>query len=445
MRWLAYLVIALAFLALGVAIRSFWPSGGAPADVGETAPELGPPPRVVAGGPGEPAKKTFWAEGEGNSPEQNQALTEAIRPVIKELINKAVANAVNQGLDELQRKLRIADDVERKLLFLTLGRWPEGGPELTLDSESPLAISIHLIRPGKADQDPETLDAAIGESGTIRFTRVTAPVERPVAVATMTGTHAGRLWQRELFLAHGADNEWHAAKPTPAPGARRPADAAWQLARSFAVPLWRLVEATVPRAPDWWAMPRERGRRIALYVRLWLDIALAPKLVHRLTRLEVHRDGVWAEYTVTNPGPGTKYADPRSLRPMVSSFRDARGREWEVPAPTMMRTSNPGNPDTFFALPPGRAVAFRSSLSFAGADRPLEPVGLTPGEAAPERPAEVSYLVFGWSHAYTRLTESGKTRESVFTLGSGTAKVRWVDEPAPESYRGTVRLYGFDK
>lgn len=213
MRWLAYLVIALAFFALGMAIRSFWPSGGAPAAVEDTSGEQGPPPRVVPEGPKAPAKETFRAEAEGLSPEQNKALAEAIRPAFAELINKAVAKAVNQGAAELQWKLRIADDVERKLLSYTMGSWRDAGPEPDSDPDSPLAISIHLIRPGKVDQAPETLEADFEQPMMVRFTRATAPVERPVAVAAMTGTHAGRLWQRELFLAYGADNEWHATIP----------------------------------------------------------------------------------------------------------------------------------------------------------------------------------------------------------------------------------------
>jgi hypothetical protein len=82
-----------------------------------------------------------------------------------------------------------------------------------IDAESPLAISIHLVRPGNPDRVPETIEATFGETVDIRFTRATAAVERSFAIATMTGINAGRFWQREQFFTYGPDNEWHVVKP----------------------------------------------------------------------------------------------------------------------------------------------------------------------------------------------------------------------------------------
>jgi hypothetical protein len=208
MRWLAYLTVVLGVVAVGLVVYSCLPSDS-PAPTGELPGEPAPPPAVAA--PARALEGTITVEGEGLSPREKQVLAEGFR----KHLSKAVHEAIKQAVEDLLRKLRITDDLERKLLAAADCRpGPDAGPEP--DPDGPIVWSIHLIRPGRADRPPETVEA-IGEVMTLRLTRASAAVERPVAVATLTWVQAGRLRQRERFLVYGPDGEWRVAEPVGAP------------------------------------------------------------------------------------------------------------------------------------------------------------------------------------------------------------------------------------
>src|SRR5436305_2060620 len=101
MRWLAYLAIVLGLLAVGL-----WVYLGRPVDTGPPVgePPAQPPPAAGPSAP-EPAKGTITVEGEGLSPEAKQVLAEGVHKLLGEAVNKAVSKAV----EDLFRKLRVAD------------------------------------------------------------------------------------------------------------------------------------------------------------------------------------------------------------------------------------------------------------------------------------------------------------------------------------------------
>ena len=201
MRWLAYLAVVLGLLAVGLGIYSSRPSG-TPAPAGEVPGELAPPTAAAL------SAGTFTVESEGLSSREKEALAEGFRLVLSE----AVHEAITKGVQDLERELRIADDLERKLLAAADFR---PGPDA--DTDGPFVWAIHLIRPGPADRPPETVEVTGEKPMTLRLIRASAAVEGPVAVATLTWVRAGRLLQREKFLVYGADGEWRAAESGAAP------------------------------------------------------------------------------------------------------------------------------------------------------------------------------------------------------------------------------------
>jgi len=191
-----------------------------------------------------------------------------------------------------------------------------------------------------------------------------------------------------------------------------------------------------PRRPVTWAdIPWDR--KLGL---LW-RIAVAPKLFVQVERLDVYRGGVWAEYAVTNPGPGRKLVTPRYISPPLGRVRDPGGREWAVPR--FNGNISYADPDTFIAIGPGQTVRFRSQLSTAR--KPLEPVRPPRKEERPARPAEVAYTIAAWASVFTQETEDNETTGHVYLLGAGQAPVRWMDEASPKGWPSHARLYGDGK
>jgi hypothetical protein len=201
MRRLAYVASALCLLGAGVGVYSFWPSDTPPPP--EEVPAEPAPPTADSA----PASGTLVIEGEGLSLAQKQAVAADFR----KLLSKAVHNSINKGWADLERKLRIAVDLERKLLATLFNPGPEP------DMDSPAVWSVHLVRPGPAGRPPDTVEVTFERPISLRFTRVSAPVERPVAVTTLTWVQAGQLRQRERFLVYETDGEWREAGPSSVP------------------------------------------------------------------------------------------------------------------------------------------------------------------------------------------------------------------------------------
>jgi hypothetical protein len=209
MRCVAACTFVAGLLAGGVVVWSCRPSS-APTPVAEDSIEHSPLP---ADRQGQSSRTAKAVSGDDRSPSEKQGLPLPFRKVVEDAIYKAVEN----GVKDILQKLRITDDFERKLLVAADWR-PAPGAEPTPDPTGPYILAVLLLRPGSVAVPAETVDAS-GEGGrVIRWTRAFGPVERPVAVATLTLAEAGRLSQREKMLVYGTDQEWHVA----APG--RPAD-----------------------------------------------------------------------------------------------------------------------------------------------------------------------------------------------------------------------------
>jgi hypothetical protein len=150
----------------------------------------------------EPARPTdgLTVEGEGLTAEQKRAFV----PAAKQLLTEAVSRAVAEGVDDVVRKLNLADEVERRLLA---GVYDWGSPDQDGD-----IFTVHLLRPGPADRPAETVELSRDGRPVIRFTRVSAPVERPVAAMTRSRVDGGRLTQVDLWLTFGQDGAWHASR-----------------------------------------------------------------------------------------------------------------------------------------------------------------------------------------------------------------------------------------
>jgi hypothetical protein len=203
MRWLVYLTVALLLLATGLGIYSSMQATEHPAPAIARPAEPGPTKRAAAPAPLAPPQGALTVEAEGLTLWQKQALGEGFR----KLISDAIHEAISKSAEDLYRKLGIADDMESKLVG-AVNTWdPQPKPD------GPFVLAFYLIRPGKSDQAPATVEVTAGEGYTIQYTRAFAAVDRPLAVMTLTNSNSGRLTQREQFLVYGPDNEWRATPP----------------------------------------------------------------------------------------------------------------------------------------------------------------------------------------------------------------------------------------
>src|SRR5262245_12230730 len=133
MRWLAYLAAALGLLAVGLSAYLWRPTEPRPpSDQPAQAP-----PRAAAPCAVKTSTRTIRVEGEGLSPEAKQALGEFFHKLIEE----ALVQAISKSLEEGFRKLRIADEMEAKLLGAAHNWGPDDVPD------GPFVLAIHLVRP----------------------------------------------------------------------------------------------------------------------------------------------------------------------------------------------------------------------------------------------------------------------------------------------------------
>ena len=197
-------------------------------------------------------------------------------------------------------------------------------------------------------------------------------------------------------------------------------------------------KAAPPKAPvrsaTWSELPW------SVRLRLLARIAAAPKLLYRVEKMEVYRDGVWVEYSITNLSSERKYVTPMFLDFPIGRMGmwDSHKRPWRIPQ--FEGRVQFMDPDTFIAMDPSGCVRFRSQVSFV-VRKPIEPV--PPSRVRPkERPKQLTYRIARWSDAYTKLTEDNEERVSVYVIGFGTFPVKWVDKKSPRSWRPHTRLYG---
>jgi hypothetical protein len=97
--------------------------------------------------------------------------------------------------------------------------------------------------------------------------------------------------------------------------------------------------------------------------RIGVRIVLAPKLLYRIDRLEVYRDGIWVEYCLTNISITRKYVTPSYLTIPISNMLmwDSKSRQWKIPH--FKGSVQFRNPDEFISIEPFATVRFRSRVS----------------------------------------------------------------------------------
>jgi hypothetical protein len=155
---------------------------------------------------------------EGNAESKNETITvtidgreatpeekEAFGALGKKLLSDAIVKSVNDGVKEVLKKLDITDQIEAELFSVSFG------PETSTRDE---LWSVYLIRAGNEIKEPRTTSILRDGKPIVRFTRATAPVERPIAVMNMTGTKDGRLTQADMFLVYGNDGKWKQYRPS---------------------------------------------------------------------------------------------------------------------------------------------------------------------------------------------------------------------------------------
>lgn len=130
--------------------------------------------------------------------------TEVFGAMGKKLLSEAIHKVINETSTELLKKLDIADPIETDLFSVSFGPETSGGDELWC---------VYLIRPAKEIKEPRTIVLLRDGKPIIRFTRATAPVERPLAIMSLTSTNGGSLSQTETFLVH-IDGKWKQYRPS---------------------------------------------------------------------------------------------------------------------------------------------------------------------------------------------------------------------------------------
>src|SRR5205814_884321 len=95
---------------------------------------------------------------------------------VKHLLTETISKSVSDGIKELNQKLNLADEVEKRLL------------NGSYDWDSPIQQNdtwhVVLLRSGKTKLSPETIEVAISGKPFIRFTRIVTDVGKPIAIMT---------------------------------------------------------------------------------------------------------------------------------------------------------------------------------------------------------------------------------------------------------------------
>ncbi len=146
---------------------------------------------------------TVTIDGREATPEEQEVFSALGR----KLLSDAVHKALNKVCQEIFKKLDITDPIEAKLFSGSFGPF---GPETGKGDQ---LWSVHMIRSGKEDKDPHTIVLYSDGKPCLRFTRSAGPVERPVAIMSVTTLKDGSLAQAEMVLVYGSDGNWKQHRP----------------------------------------------------------------------------------------------------------------------------------------------------------------------------------------------------------------------------------------
>ena len=171
----------------------------------QRAPETTAPPapqRIQVGNDADDHITVEAVDGRPLSPEEQRAFAAFGKQLLADAFSKILAD----GLAQMYQKLKISDDLERQL-FNCPGDW--GSP-----SEPGDTLGIYLVRPGDAPSPPETIELLADGKPVIRFTRVVAKVETPLAIMTRQRVAEGKLEQSEVVAVYDAKAGWRTSRPT---------------------------------------------------------------------------------------------------------------------------------------------------------------------------------------------------------------------------------------
>lgn len=166
------------------------------------------------------------------------AALEPARRVVGEAFGEALAEALTQSIITEGPKswafaLKANDPLETQLVAVWCGWWMTGYPQIpstdnfklkassglskdakpeskTEQPENPVPdyFTIYLVRPAQVANAPDSLLIVEGDRPWLRFTRVHAPIERPLAIFTRTQMEKGKLSHSEQTLVFGPDGKW---------------------------------------------------------------------------------------------------------------------------------------------------------------------------------------------------------------------------------------------
>ncbi|HLJ10164.1 MAG TPA: DUF5329 family protein [Planctomycetaceae bacterium] len=108
--------------------------------------------------------------------------------------------------EQLIKRLKLAEDFEKKLVAEELGKFAAAANEGTL-------ASVHLFKPGRVLAAPEVIELTSQGKAYFRLTRITAPVERPYAVVLINRIVDARPVVLERFLIWDAGGKWNLQEP----------------------------------------------------------------------------------------------------------------------------------------------------------------------------------------------------------------------------------------
>jgi hypothetical protein len=186
--------------------------------------------------------------------------------------------------------------------------------------------------------------------------------------------------------------------------------------------------------------PPEEPQKIRWKLRVFLiaRAKAAPQLRYEVRELIVYRNGVWADYTVTNASSEQLYLALQSLGTPVRgmSGRDGADRAWRVGA--FDGTRQFADPDEFVLVRPNGAVRFRALVTLH-LDKLLVPSDPPPDKKPIPRPNELAYSIARWLTVYSRLPDPPGTY--AFVTGQGKVPVKYFDEDAPRTLPARERLY----
>lgn len=147
-------------------------------------------------------KGTVTVDGKDVTPEEKELLTN----MAKELFSKALGEATKKVFSEILQKLDISSEEELTLLYAL----PEVEEAELVDGP----MSIYLIKPGKFSDGSQTIVWAVEGEPFIRLTRASGPVNRPVAIITVTGVLNGQPVISEWVLVYNKDGKWANQRPS---------------------------------------------------------------------------------------------------------------------------------------------------------------------------------------------------------------------------------------